>query len=86
MQSNLTKNNTLKCYTVQPSNLTLLSYVAGHFDPLVNSFPNQVSLFHPRSTCFNPGWVKAGTKHRSQVVVVPIKNKPNHLQVLTLGL
>ena len=30
-------------------------YVAGHFIPLVNSFPNQVNLSQPRSICFNLG-------------------------------
>ena len=50
--------------------------VAGHFDPQVNLFPNQVTLFQPRSTCFNPGQLGAGTKHRSQVVVLPIQKQP----------
>ena len=38
-------------------------YVAGRF----YLFPNQVSLFQPRSICFNPGQFGAGTKRRSQV-------------------
>ena len=39
----------------------------------VNSFPNQVNLFQSGSVCFNPGQFGAGTKHRSQVIVLPIQ-------------
>ena len=39
----------------------------------VNSFPNQVNLFNLGQFCFNPCQFGAGTKHRSQVIVLPIQ-------------
>ena len=65
---------------------TLCVYVAGHFDPQVNSFPNQVSLFQPKSPCFNPGqfgWVQ-NTGHRS--LFHQYRKYPKHSLKLTLGL
>ena len=37
-------------------------YVAGHFDPSVNSFPKQVNLFQPRNKTKN--------------IVLPIQKQP----------
>ena len=61
-------------------------YVAGQIKPTGQFVSTQVSLFQPRSTCFNPGQFGAGTKHRSQVVVLPIQKYPKHSLKLTLGL
>ena len=53
----------------------------------VNLFQTRLSLLQPRSTCFNPGQFGVGTKHRSQVIVLPIVRKYlKHSLKLTLGL
>ena len=43
--------------------------------PRLFLIPNQVSLFQPRSSCFNPDQVGAGTKRRSEVIVLPIQKQ-----------
>ena len=47
--------------------------VAGQIELSGQFVSTQVTLFQPRSTCFNPGHFGSGIKHRSQVIVLPIQ-------------
>ena len=59
-------------------------YVAGQVEPSGQFVSTQVSLFQPRSTCFNSGHFGAGTKHRS--LFYQYGKYPKHSWKLTLGL
>ena len=48
-------------------------YVAGQIELSGQFVSTKVNLFQLRSICFNPGQFGAGTKHRSQVIFLPMQ-------------